>query len=148
MIHKPFASTELVGAIFSDALPNDKVAEFLVDPQSVITSNLNADFSSVEITAVTNTDDEVNLALPYYSLLDVVKVKELDEESLEAVSGGEIFVSLGILGGMFAGAAIATAVGAGVGVSTAGAVIGGIAGGIAVGAIVTAGAVAGAKSDK
>ncbi len=148
MNHKPFASTELVSAILSNALSEDQTVEFLSNPKSIASTYLNVDFSNVKINAVENTSTDFHLILPYYSLLDVVRVKELDEDDLDAVSGGEILISAGILGGMFTGAIIATAIGAGVGVSTAGAVIGGIAGGIAVGTIVTAGAVAGSKSDK
>ena len=148
MYHKPFASTELVGALFSNNLSEDQANQFLADTKSLAVSNLNIDASNVEIHAVKNTADELHLTLPYYSLLDIIRVKELDENALEAVSGGEILVSAGILGGMFAGAAIATGIGAGVGVSTAGAIIGGIAGGVGVGAIITAGAIAGAKDDK
>ncbi len=55
------------------------------------------DSIAVEVNLVKNTDDEVHLALPYYSVYDEVSsLIPLDDEALAQIAGGEIAGSLAI----------------------------------------------------
>ncbi len=66
---------------------------------------------AAEVSFVQNADKEVNLTLPYYSFLGNAKSEAITDANLDEVSGGEVFVSVIIVGA--AAAVIAT--GAGVG---------------------------------
>ncbi len=61
--------------------------------------------ASAEVSFIKNTDNEVHLALPYYSsLAKVSSLIPLEDSDVSDVAGGEVFVSLAIAGVIAAGA--------------------------------------------
>lgn len=137
--YKAHATTEIVGALATGIADKDTLKAFSADPHSVMASELNLDVSGVDIQVVENKGNDVNLILPYYEMLDSSEAQAVRDDAMAKISGGEIFISLGIIVGTLAGVAISTSttvmiaggiIGGAVGASVvATTVIGGIAGG-------------------
>ena len=92
--HKCFASAELVSAFLLPHLTDIEVLNFLETPLDFIRTHCNVDIpEDFNIDIVVNTDEQISLALPYYSELDELKSKALSDEDLEIIVGGEIIVA-------------------------------------------------------
>ncbi len=131
-----FASTEIVGALASGVMSNDEAKAFSADPKAVLASKANIDASAMDINVVANSDNEVNIALPYYSQITEFQVELVKDEKLADVAGGEIIFALAIFGGFWVGASIAGAMAGATSVTIAiGAGIGATVGAVATGAI-------------
>lgn len=138
---KLFPSTELMGAIAINSLTSKQIERFAEDPYAAVALT-GADLSDLSIVAVENTAEVIHLALPYYEALDGTSAQAVSDDDLDAIVGGEIIITLSIVGtglaltalsvgfkGVAAGMAVAGVV---AGVAVAGAVAGGVAGGIEV----------------
>lgn len=127
---------EIVGAIMIPHISDDVLNEFKQDPNSYLSANYDLNFEC-DINLAENTNDVVNIALPYYSELDKMTSHELSSAELTEISGGEIFITIGVVCGVglaFAGGLAGAATG---GTIVAGIAIAGTIGGLA-GAAVTA----------
>ncbi len=51
-----------------------------------------------DVAIVDNTDTQVHLALPYYANLENTSISQISEDDLEAVAGGEVFITIAIIG--------------------------------------------------
>ncbi len=133
-----FAANELMGAALTANMSKTDTLAFASDPKSFIASYLKFDAGDVSISVVENGADTLNLALPYYSALENISTEALKDADIGDVAGGEIIITLGIIGGAVAGGTLGVIVGAGLtvgaGIAIGGAVAGGVAGvGAAVG---------------
>ena len=144
---KLFPSTEIVGAMASNAMNADEAKAFTADPKAVLASKAKIDASNLNINVVQNSNTDVNLALPYYAMVEEMQAEMLKDESLQKISGGEILVTIGILCGIGGATATIAAIGGAAavgGAATAGLIVlgAGIAGGV-IGATVVAGVAGG-----
>ncbi len=138
-----FASTEIMGAYTTSRLTAEQAEKFLADPYAMLPL-AGVDLSHLSITAVSNSSDEVHIALPYYDALDKPSAVAIGDDDLDAVIGGEIIITIAFFG---TGVAL-TALSVGSSVATGGAFIaGGIASAVVAGAV-TAGAVAGTEAEE
>lgn len=124
---------EISSAILTNNLSSEEAEQLLASPKSFIYSKLDVDVQDLDILVAENNHDEVHLALPYYSQIEVVHAQLLKDNHLIDVSGGELLVSLGVFAGVMIGNISGT-------LSTF--LVGGIIGG-AIGAIALTGVVAG-----
>ena len=123
---------EIVGSFASTNLSPEDLDSFVSNPNDYLQSNLNVNYEG-EIAVVQNTENEVNLTLPYYAMIEKISAFELTPEMLDEVAGGEIFITIAALCGAGIGFAVggtalgltgaslaaATIVGAGVGAGIA-----------------------------
>ncbi len=93
-----FASNEILGATLTAKMSKSDVQAFGKDPRSFLASSLDVDTGAVSLHMVENNVDTVNLALPYYSQLGSISASSLQEFDMGSVSGGEIIISLSIIG--------------------------------------------------
>ncbi len=93
-----FASNEILGATLTAKMSKSEIQAFSKDPKSFISASLDADTRDVSFSMVENSADSINLALPYYSQLDSISASSLQEHDIDSVSGGEIVISLTIIG--------------------------------------------------
>ncbi len=121
MNNKPqvFATNEILGATLMANMSQSDVLSFGRDPRSFIASSLNVDTGDISLQTVENSAGMINLALPYYSVLDSMSADFLDESDVGSVSGGEIIAAI-----------IATAIA--VTATTAAVAVGGALGGAAI----------------
>ena len=133
-----FPANEIVGALGVSELTAGQAKAFAANPNQAIAS-LGVDAMGVDFKVVENAGNDVHIALPFYSEIDEMNAEVMKDERLANIAGGEILISIGIVGGMMAGVGIASALG--VSLTTVG-FIGGIIGGVS-GGIIVAGAVAG-----
>lgn len=132
-------ANEVIAAMASHLASQDPAVSeaLLADPQSAYEKAAGKPPpAGLNIRAVRNTADEVNLPIPAYETLDEAVARALQDSEVQKISGGfEIIVVV------FAG--IGTAIGAGAGAASvlAGATV--VAGGAAAGAAVVGGAVGG-----
>ena len=133
---------ELIGAVVIPALSNEDIQAFKTDANSVLASTCNIDIE-VDVKLVENSNSDVNLALPYYSEVEALRVEMLKDERLNDISGGEIVISIFVVGGALAGFGLASAAGAGVLTTLAaisvGSVVGGVVGAGVAGTAIAAG---------
>ncbi len=131
---KLIALNEIVGAVQIPTLSNEEVSALKADPVSYLASALKADVQ-IDMALVENSPSEVHLALPYYAALNDMNAEKLNDESLAEISGGEIFISIGVACGIGIGFGVAAVAGT-VGTATF-AIVGafGVAGGLIGGAI-------------
>ena len=132
---------EISSVVLIDTLTKTDTAEFLGNPKNFIASKLHVNTDDVDILVAENNNEEVHLALPYYSYIETVQAEMLKDTCLENITGGEILITASAFGGFL----IAGVFSSGYGVSVAGAVIGGALG-VATLAAIAAGAVAGVRS--
>ncbi len=92
------ASSEIMGAALTAGMSGTEILAFGADPKSFIASSLSVDTGDVTLSVVENGVDTINLALPYYSALDQLAMEAVTESDLDGVSGGEIIISLIIVG--------------------------------------------------
>lgn len=121
-----FASNEVMGAVLTKDLNSGDARAFGADPKGFIYSATNIDIGAGEFSVVENSGNTINLALPYYSVVEQFSAQVLDESGLDDVSGGEILISLFIAAGI--GAGVGAGIAAGVATSTL-AIVGGVVGG-------------------
>ncbi len=57
-----------------------------------------ADKIEADVAIVDNSETEVHLALPYYDNLKNGSISQISEDDLDAVSGGEVFITIAIIG--------------------------------------------------
>ncbi len=133
-----FPANEIVGALGVSELNAEQAKAFAANPNQAIAA-LGVDTMDIEFKVVENSGKDVHITLPFYTEVDAMHAEMIKDETLNQISGGEIFISIGIVGGIMAGVGIAGALG--VGVTTIG-FVGGAIGGIA-GGIIVAGAIAG-----
>ncbi len=134
--------TEFVGAVLVPAVSKGEIENFTNDPKSFMKSNYDVNLET-DINFVENSGSEINLALPYYSQVDEISAQALSNEEMIDITGGEILISICVVGGLGIGAAIGCAAGlsgialgatmAGVGIA------GGLIGATVVGASIAAG---------
>ncbi len=142
-----FASTEIIGALTTNNLSAEDAKTFAADPQAAIAA-MGVDVSHIDVKVAQNSENDVSIVLPYYTQVEVFQSEMLKDEKLNNVAGGEIIISLAIIGGVAIGSTVAVSAGiAGTGVVVA-AAIGGAIGGTIAGGIVTAAVVAGAVEGK
>lgn len=135
--------TEIVGAAASSLLNDEQVKAFTNDPTAFLKSNLDVDMP-YDISVVENTENEVHLALPYFQCVNDFHASAIHDESLDDISGGEIFITICTVAGVVAGGiicatttiSITAGVGLCIGLGAAGAAVGiGAASGAAVAAV-------------
>ncbi len=136
-----FAANEIVAAMADNAMNPEQAQAFSADPHSMIASNANIDLEGIQVNVVQNTGSDVNLILPYYELLESTEAQAVRDRDLNDISGGEIFISLGVLGGVLFGAVV---LGASNGIVIGCAIAGGAIGAAIVGTAI-AGTIAGTK---
>ncbi len=139
---KIYPINEIVTASVVANFSKDDLSGLVDNPKDFLKSTCDIDLiDDITFNLVENTDSEMNLALPYYSIVDDFTASALSNEDAENVSGGEIIMALSMLG-----ATIAAAVGFASVSGTVAAVIGGsvVAAGVVAGAIAVAGVAAGA----
>ncbi len=141
-----FASSEIMGAALTANMSKSDMLSFTKDPKSFISSSLDTDTGDISLLVVENDSGTINLALPYYSMLERISAEAVNELDMDVVSGGEILISIFAIGGLAAVAA-ATAAASGVGAMVVGGVVGGAVGAAVVTGVAVAGA-AGYKSSK
>ncbi len=124
---------EISSAILTDALTQEDIAQFLSHPKNFVCSKLKTDIVGVDITVATNNKSEVHLALPYYSGIEAAKAQALQDGSLNDISGGELLITLGAVGGLLigqiAGTVTLTALGGIIGGAVGAAALAGVIGG-------------------
>ncbi len=125
---------EIVAAIALPKLNDETYESFMKNPNDFINNFAELD-SGISLHTVTNTKSQVHLALPYYSIVEEVNAKMMEDTQIDDIIGGEIVIGLAVFGGY----ALAAAAGAG---SIASTIIGGVVG--ATTALVIAGSAAGA----
>lgn len=143
-------SNEILGAVITNNLEASEIKSFIDNPQDAIYSAFDVDVSNIDFKVIENSDKEVNLSLPYYSQLDDIQAKALQDSTMQNISGGEIFVTIGILSatGIAVGIAAAVGVKMTLGIGLVAGTIGAVAGGAVVAAGTVAGAVEGTKAQK
>lgn len=96
-------TNEILGAVVLGMMNDAEKELFISSPRNYILAKTNQDLG-VDITTVSNQENEVNIALPYYEGIDAMKAHEVHNEDLNDVSaGGEIVMFV-------AGAAVATGI--------------------------------------
>ncbi|MDD9806167.1 MAG: hypothetical protein OXU44_04400, partial [Gammaproteobacteria bacterium] len=101
------ATNEIVSALLAAKYADDQTLLQTVrdNPQTA----LNGSGVAVTVRAVQNTEDTLHICVPDYEVLADMK---LDDEQLAQVSGGEIFISIGIaISAAFVVGTVATVVG-------------------------------------
>ncbi len=101
------ATNEIVSALLAAKYADDLALLQTVraNPQTA----LNGSEVPVTVRAVQNTEDTLHICVPDY---DVLADMKLDDEQLAQVSGGEIFISIGIaISAVFVAGTVATVVG-------------------------------------
>ena len=88
---------ELGGTLLSNDSNSDNFDSIISNPVEFIKSTYNVDIIS-EIKTVENTDNEINLVLPFYTDLEKLSTSALSENDLDSISGGEIFISTVVIG--------------------------------------------------
>ncbi len=116
-----FPTVEISGAVLTDLLASSDLHAFNNDPKGYMLNHLRMDLSEITVEVVCNDENEVHLALPYYSLTENLQAEMLQDSCIDDITGGEIVITLGVI----FGAGTAYVVGAG----TTGIVISGILGG-------------------
>ena len=127
---KIFASTELVGAMAVSAMDKEQAQAFASDPV-MVAARFDIDISNYEISVVKNSNQDINLILPYYASLESIQSEVLQDEKLGNVAGGEIIISIAAIIGGCIGAVVGGTVGIGVG-----AAIGGVTAGVVTACVV------------
>ncbi len=124
---------EISSAILTDSLTQKDASQLLQNPKDFVCAKLNADTAGVDITVATNNNNEVHLALPYYSGIEQAKAQVLKDGSLDDISGGELLITLGAVGGLLigqiAGTVTLTALGGIIGGAIGAAALAGVIGG-------------------
>lgn len=139
-----FPSTEVVGSILTTQIDKPAMESIEANPSDYFKSNFDIDINDLDFSFVENSQDDVNLVLPYYSTIETFKSAYLTDKDLNKVSGGEIFITLSLVIGSAVGfAAFGTSTGL-----AAGAAVGGIIGITAatVGTAAVVGTIAGQKN--
>ncbi len=134
-----FPTTELATAFLSQLCSQEASLhqKAKTDIKETLITNTNVDLENIDVNIVENTSQDINLSLPYYSVLDTASAKAIFDEELSKVRGGEILLSLAV----FFGGIGATFLGIGAfSISTAS---GFTLGAVALGAGITAGVVGG-----
>ena len=89
------ATTEITTAILSNNLPQEDQDAITKNPRNYIYSSYSLDMGdNVDLIVAKNDDNTVNLILPYYSNMDKANSEPIDEETLEAVAGGEVIIAV------------------------------------------------------
>ena len=101
-----------------------------------------AQFENFKVVYEQNTADEMNIVVPYFPELER-EIEKITEEQLEEIAGGEIFISVGVIGLFFAKLGVMlgvgyTIVGVGIGGATAGAALTSVLAGVAAVGIIAA----------
>ena len=131
-----YPTTELMSVAVLGTLDDQEVNKIKDDAKGYLFAKTNIDLGDIAVNTVENTNSQINLTLPYYSLVDEVSAQALTDSSIEDAAGGfEIFFSIGtavtVIAGTLFGAGAAAAVG-GAAISVGVAVV---AAGIAAGAV-------------
>ncbi len=121
---------EIIGSFTSTELTAEDLVLFKSNPNDYLQANMGVNYKG-GITIVENSDSEVHLALPYYSVVSTMSALELTPEMLDQVSGGEIVITLSALAG------------AGIGFAVGGSLLGLTAGSLGAATIIGAGIGAG-----
>lgn len=109
---------EITSAVIADRCRDD--AAFAKDlknnPIASLESKLDVALqdSGIDIRVAQNTDETVHVALPHYENMEEIAGQMTDEE-MAGVSGGEIFVTALVIGGIVAGGVVAAAALGGIG---------------------------------
>lgn len=135
--NKLVALNEVFGAYATHQLSNEGVNLLKADANNFIKSNFDIDIDG-DISIIENSENEINLALPFYSGVEDIKAMALKDKNLDNISGGEIlitvFAAIGVAAGVASGVAIAGAAsGLGIGLGIAGGIAGGVVGAAVVG---------------
>lgn len=115
-MHKLYITNEIFGALAVNSFSDEDARDFASSPRDFISAKTKYNLSpDMDVIAVSNKADEINIALPYYSKMDEALMQKLSDENMDNVSGGEIvFVALGlaigVTGTLSAAGAIATGV--------------------------------------
>ncbi len=145
-----FPVNEIVGAMVLNNASDEVIAELQANGKDALAAHADVALpTGMELQVVSNTNDEIHLALPYYETLETSGIVPMDDEDLDAVAGGEIiFTIMTVLGAI--GAAVIGGTGSGlVAVGVGAAVVGGAtAAGVVVGSGVIAAGVEGAKYEE
>ncbi len=137
--------TELVGAVLVPTVSKEEVSTFASDPKSFMKSNFDVNLE-MDVNFVENSASEINLALPFYSQVDEISAEALSNEEMTEITGGEILISLFVLGGVGLGAVLGCAAGL-TGAALGATMVGvGIAGGLIGATIVGTSVAAGVQS--
>ena len=150
MSKKLFPVNEIVGAMALNNAPAEIVAELQANGRDALATHADVTLpDGMELQVVSNTNDEIHLALPYYETLETSGIVPMDDEDLDAVAGGEIVFTIMTLLGVV-GAAVLGGTGSGlVAVGVGAAVVGGAtAAAVVVGSGVIAAGVEGGKYEE
>ncbi len=87
-------ATEILFSMLASGL-NYKDEKILTEnPKSFLHASADLDVGDIDIVIVKNEPELVNIALPYYSLVQASTARALDFDDLEEVVGGEVVVQL------------------------------------------------------
>ena len=85
---------EIMGAIGIQKLSTTQLAELKTDTKDFLQAHLDLNLGNeVNLNIVQNSNDEIHIALPFYSDLPPHTTDSLSDDDLEQVSGGEVFVT-------------------------------------------------------
>lgn len=86
---------EILAAVAIPSLSDEGFHAFVKDPKEFICTLTELDIDlSISFHAVMNSNNEVHLALPYYSGVEEMQAKMMSDSQFDNVSGGEIIVGL------------------------------------------------------
>lgn len=119
-----FFATEFAGAVLSNQCSRDAslFEQLQEDAKSTLFSTYNVNVGDIDVTTVQNTDSQVALVLPYYSLVEEISARPINENDIGEIAGGfeiifSVFVTIGfgvtaaVIGKVSAGAISAVALG-------------------------------------
>ncbi len=136
---KLLALNEIAGAYILPQLSDEDMDLLRLNSASFLKARLGVE-TEASLSVVSNTEQEVHLALPYYDFVGGGSAMALSDDDLDAITGGEILISVCIACGFGIGAGIATAASASIGVGAlVGSVTGGLIGATVLGTSVAAG---------
>ena len=107
MSNKLAFTPELGATLISENVTDAESAAFIANPADFLKSNYDID-TSVEVKVLENNPDTINLALPYYSVLESASTTAITDSELDSVAGGEVVFSLCVLAGAAAFGGLAT----------------------------------------
>ena len=88
---------EIGASMLSKNVTGEQSVAFKANPADFLKSNYDIS-TSAEVKTVENSNDTINLTLPYYSNLDTASAGPMTDGDMDSVAGGEIFISLVVLG--------------------------------------------------
>ena len=93
-----FCSTEVAGALISWQCANNVQLGCAIksNAKGAILSTYNIDLTHIHVTIVENTDKQIALILPYYSMVETLSSSTLADAEMSDVDGGEVLFSLGV----------------------------------------------------